>query len=203
MFIVLEGGEAVGKTSQMHALKQHFEKMGREVVLIREPGGTAFGEDVRPVILKHYDKVDSHVQMLTLAATKLHLLKTVIRPALADGKVVIADRYTLSMYTYQGVLGGVPAKTITSVLMDCGAFLEPGITFLLTADPCVSVERLRKRGIDNELDTLDPAAHERLTRAYETALLQSKSFGGIIHTVDTTHMEQDDVTRQILSLIAD
>lgn len=113
LFIVLEGIDNCGKTTQAALLKEHFEKQGREVVLTREPGGTQAGEEIREILLKPREKMmDPLAQTLLFYAARKEFLEEVVKPNLKEGKVVITDRFAASTFVYQGYVQGVDENFI-------------------------------------------------------------------------------------------
>lgn len=113
LFIVLEGIDNCGKTTQAALLKEYFEKQGREVVQTREPGGTDVGEEIREVLLKPRDTMmDPLAQTLLFYASRKEFLNGVVKPNLVQGKVIITDRFAASTFVYQGFVQGVDEKFI-------------------------------------------------------------------------------------------
>lgn len=113
LFIVLEGIDNCGKTTQAGLLKEYFESLGREVVQTREPGGTQVGEEIREVLLKPREKMpDPVAQTLLFYAARKEFLEEVVKPNLKAGKVVITDRFAASTFVYQGYVQGVDENFI-------------------------------------------------------------------------------------------
>ena len=108
LFIVMEGPDGSGKTTQINLLKEYLEEAGYECLITREPGGTVIGEEVRQLILNPEHKEMSPVtEMLLYAASRAQLVHEVIGPALEEGKIVISDRFVDSSIVYQGIAGGI------------------------------------------------------------------------------------------------
>lgn len=191
-FIVLEGGEAVGKSTMIHELKAVYEQLGHTVVCVREPGGTEFGQDVRRLFLKHQAFITSRAQVMLLLATKAELIFREIRPALAAGHIVLSDRYTLSLMVYQGILGGYPLPALKDLLRAAGLDLEPDETIVLTCTPETALQRLRGRADRNSMDSDVLADHQRLHAAY--AQLMDSS----MHVIDTTNRYPHEILDEIL-----
>ena len=99
LFIVIEGIDGCGKTTQINLLKQEY----KDAVFVREPGGTAIGNDIRHLLFNNIDKIDPMTEVLLFIASRAELVNTVIKPNLSAGKIVIADRFTLSSEIYQGI----------------------------------------------------------------------------------------------------
>ena len=133
MFITFEAGEGAGKTTQARLLATDLRAAGHDVVLTREPGGSAVAEDLRNTLLQgDPDRIDAMTELLVFtAARRDHILKT-IQPALDQGKIVICDRYIGSTYALQGA-GGIPDSTISAIHQLAGATLVPDLTIHLCA----------------------------------------------------------------------
>jgi len=112
-FITLEGGEGSGKTTQSELLAQALKSQGYGVLLTREPGGTPVGDQIRQVVLASHN-VDMHnlTELLLYEASRYQHVKEVIEPALAEGKVVICDRYADASMAYQGYGRGIPLEVV-------------------------------------------------------------------------------------------
>lgn len=144
-FIVLDGVEGCGKSTQAQLLAQALGSQGVPVVLTYEPGGTAVGEAVRGLLLDpaYADMHELTEAFLFCAARAQHVLE-VVRPALEAGKVVICDRFASSTYVYQGYAGGVGAEVVTRLNDVATGGLQPDLLIILDVDP--GVGRRRKQG---------------------------------------------------------
>lgn len=132
LFITLEGGEGGGKSTQAKLLKEKLTKAGREVVLTREPGGTPEAEKIRALLVDRNGgdwSIESEALMM-FAARAMHV-RDLIKPALADGKIVICDRFTDSTRAYQGYAGGIALDKIEQLKKIAIGDLEPQITLIL------------------------------------------------------------------------
>ena len=121
-FLAVEGVDGVGKSTLLAGLRSRFESKGREVIVVREPGGTPLGEAVRALLL-HESKVPigAEAQMLLFLASRVQLWEEQIAPTLAKGAVVLSDRYHLSTLVYQGIAGELGEERATEV---CQAVLK-------------------------------------------------------------------------------
>ncbi|ACX53197.1 thymidylate kinase [Ammonifex degensii KC4] len=127
-FIVLEGIDGVGKTTQARILAQKLREQGREVVEVREPGGTRLGEAIRELLQK--EELAPWAEACLFLASRAQLVEEVIKPALAKGKVVVGDRFSLSTLAYQGALGLEPDKLAQLNSWVTGG-LEPDLTLVI------------------------------------------------------------------------
>ena len=132
LFLSFEGGEGSGKSLQARGLAQTLLERGRDVVLTREPGGTAAGERIRDILLHAREiPLSPEAQLLLFSSARAQLVREVIRPALDAGKIVIADRFFDSSVVYQGHGQGVPLEAIREVTRLAVGTLVPDRTFLL------------------------------------------------------------------------
>ena len=145
MFISFEGIDGVGKSTQADLLEAHLVDLSREVVRTLEPGGSELGRDIRKLLL-HSGHVDARAEALLYAADRAHHVATVIRPALAEGKVVITDRYLDSSVAYQGAGRILGATEVRDLSMWAIQGLLPALTVLLDLDAASAVARRAKTG---------------------------------------------------------
>lgn len=151
IFITLEGGEGVGKSSQIERLRSRFEKLGRAVVVTREPGGTKGAEIMRHVLLSGAaEPFGPDLEAMLFSAARADHVELVIRPALMRGDVVLCDRFIDSTRVYQGITGNVPLeflKQLEGVVCDD---VMPDLTLLLDLDPETGMKRAGKRRDDTK-----------------------------------------------------
>lgn len=145
MFISFEGIDGVGKSTQADLLEAHLVGLSREVVRTLEPGGSELGRDIRKLLL-HSGHVDARAEALLYAADRAHHVATVIRPALAEGQVVITDRYLDSSVAYQGAGRILGATEVRDLSMWAIQGLLPVLTVLLDLDAASAVARRAKTG---------------------------------------------------------
>lgn len=142
LFLSFEGGEGSGKSLQARGLAQTLNERGREVVLTREPGGTAAGERIRDILLHAREiPLSPEAQVLLFSSARAQLVREVIRPALDTGKIVIADRFFDSTVVYQGHAHGVSLEAIREVTALAVGTLVPDRTFLLDVPVEVGLAR--------------------------------------------------------------
>jgi dTMP kinase len=135
-FIVFEGGDAVGKTTQVGRLCDWLQSAGYEVVRTFEPGDTEAGRRIREIVLSPATReLDPRAEALLYAADKAHHLAVVVRPALARGAVVVCDRYVDSMLAYQGAGRALDVTELEQVARWATDDLQPDLTVLLDMDP--------------------------------------------------------------------
>ncbi|HUG56439.1 MAG TPA: dTMP kinase [Candidatus Limnocylindrales bacterium] len=168
-FVSFEGGEGSGKSVQARSLAEWLRERGREVVLTREPGGTAAGERIREILLHAREaRLSPVAQALLFSAARAQLVDEVIRPALGTGKIVVADRFFDSTYAYQGYGGGADLDGLRAVTRLAVGDVRPQRTFLLDLPLEVGLARAGRRGDErwDRFESDDPAYHERVRDGY-------------------------------------
>ncbi len=166
-FITVEGGEGVGKTTQLAFIREYLEQAGHRVVLTREPGGTALGEEIRSLLLGHrHDGMAPATETLLMFAARAEHLERVIRPALAAGRWVLCDRFTDATYAYQGGGRGLPPERI-AVLEDwVQGELRPDLTLLFDLPVAAGLQRAGRRGAADRFERENADFFERVRAAY-------------------------------------
>ena len=146
-FITLEGGEGVGKTTNLHFIKDYLQQQQIQVTVTREPGGTALAEKIRQLLLDaDSEKVAETSELLLMFAARAQHIQHVIAPALAQGNWVLCDRFTDATYAYQGGGRGLSIDTIAWLEQLVQGELRPDLTLLLDAPIEIGMERAQKRG---------------------------------------------------------
>jgi dTMP kinase len=162
VFITLEGPEGSGKSENARWLARRCEALGRPVVLVREPGGTPFGEAARGLLLRCTPSPSALAALLLFNAARAELVQTVVRPALAEGRTVICDRFADSTLAYQGYGAGLPLAQVREVNRIATGDLVPDVTLLLDVPADEGLRRKRSSGEWNVIDGLDVAFHHRV-----------------------------------------
>lgn len=170
-FISFEGGEGVGKSTQIRRLAERLTDMGRDVLVTREPGGSERAERLRSVLLTGAAKAFGPLAETTLiASARADHVDRVIRPALERGSVVLCDRFIDSTRAYQGALGGVDASTIRSLERVATRGVVPALTVILDAPAEAGLGRARRRAAAGEgadrFEAEDMTFHEKLRIAF-------------------------------------
>lgn len=132
MFFSIDGGDGTGKSTQSDLLCRWLRGLGHDVVACRDPGSTPLGEVIRGILLDRHDlEIHRRSEMLLYMAARAQLAEQVIRPALHEGKIVVADRYLLANVVYQGHGGGLDVETLWEVGRVATGGLMPDLTILL------------------------------------------------------------------------
>lgn len=141
LFVVFEGGEGAGKSTQVQLLAAFLEKKGREVLVTREPGATLVGAKIRALLLDPATSLSARAEALLYAADRAQHVATVISPALASGGVVISDRFVDSSLAYQGAGRALPVNEVAELSQWATQGMRPDLTVLLDVDPEVGLAR--------------------------------------------------------------
>ncbi len=163
-FIVIEGPDGSGKSTQLQLLAQNMQTSGFAVVTTREPGGTALGERIRQLLLERSFLPEPSTELLLFAAARAELVAKVIAPALAASQNVVCDRFAASTVAYQGYGLGINLDIIASVNKLATGGLEPDVYFLLDIPPDIGLRR--KRGSVNRIDERELDFHSRVRNGY-------------------------------------
>ena len=142
-FITFEGGEGVGKSTQIQLLKDKLISRGKTVVTTREPGGTKAAEAIRSVLLENqYHELTDRAEALLFAAARADVIANVVDPALAAGNIVLSDRYFDSSVAYQGYARNLGAAEVKSLSLWATRGLIPDLTIFLDLDPTIGIGRV-------------------------------------------------------------
>lgn len=164
-FITFEGGEGTGKSTQARKLAERLEATGIPVIVTREPGGTALGEDIRALILKDRPQ-DPLTELLLFAAARAEHMTSIIRPALDDGTWVISDRFIDSTRVYQGKLYKIEPELIATLERFTVGHEFPNLTLILDLPPEAGLERAASRGTLSRYDAERIETHETLREGF-------------------------------------
>jgi dTMP kinase len=165
IFITFEGPEGCGKSTQSKLLYDHL-KRSFACVHTREPGGTPLGERVRSVLLHSGNvKISDLAELFLFEAARAEIVREVIKPALAENKIVICDRFSDATFSYQGCGGKVPLESIESLDRIATAGLKPDLTVSLDIDTITGLRRAKNKGVDR-MESKDLAYHRRVRLGY-------------------------------------
>jgi dTMP kinase len=202
--IVLEGPEGVGKSTQHRLLADHLAARGRDVVALREPGGTPAGDAIRALLLNPSSEIAPEAEALLYMASRAQLVKTAIMPALARGAIVLLDRFFLATYAYQGAGRGIPAGVLAGVNQLATGELVPDLTLLLTLPVTEGLARAARRGAHDRIERADLEFHERVAGAFTTFAAPAWQAGhpecGPIVLVDASGAEREVLERLLATL---
>ena len=167
-FIVVEGSEGVGKSTQIKTIKSFLEEHKIEYIVTREPGGTSFGESIRSIILDQNNDTDNLTDSLLFYASRYENYNKIILPALKNGKTVICDRFHYSTLVYQGIVGDDElVKKVHNIFDAIFSKSIDHIIYLYT-DPEESLKRISRRSITDKFESRGLDYLNKLNKAYES-----------------------------------
>jgi len=201
MFITLEGPEGSGKTSQLPRLADYLREQGYDVLTTREPGGTIIGDQVRAVLTRlDNTAMQPRTEILLFLAARAQLVEEVIRPALAQGKIILSDRYADSTLAYQGYGHGVDLALLRLLLDFATDGLRPDLTLLLDVDPAVGLSRRRSSGGEwNRLDAYALEFHQRVRQGYLTMAHQEPTRWRVVDASQPPDVVQSALSQLVLN----
>jgi len=177
-FIVLEGGDGVGKSTQAVLLSSFMDARGIPHVLTREPGGTPVGEAIREILLGRADfDMPAETELLLMLAARATFVRDVVRPALAEGKVVLADRFSLSTLAYQGYGRGLDLGDVREAIRIATGGLDADLYVVLDLPAGEGTARQQRDGM--QPDRIEQAGDSFLSRVREGYLELSESEGTV------------------------
>jgi dTMP kinase len=192
---VVEGPEGAGKSTLVRWLGTTLRGDGREVLTVREPGGTPIAEAARKLALKSRHDRAYGAELFLFLAARADLVERVIRPALANGQIVVADRFGLSTIAYQVAGRGLSRGDVEAALRVATGGLTPDLTLILDVPVTVGRERQRSAGkVKDRIEREDDTFHTRVREAYRSA-----SGPGIVHidASQTKKAVQDAAWREV------
>ncbi|WP_410473369.1 dTMP kinase [Guyparkeria sp. TX1] len=197
-FVTLEGLEGAGKSTAMDFVREWFEARGEAVLCTREPGGTPLAEELRSVLKAvREEPVAASTELLLMFAARAQHVERVIRPALAEGRVVICDRFTDSTRAYQGAGRGLPMATIDQLAEVAHSGCDPELTLWLDVPVVLGLERAASREAADRFEQEALTFFERVRGGFESLCKREPSR---VRRVDAT-CPLDEVRGQIESVL--
>jgi len=204
-FITFEGIDGSGKSTQLRLLANHLKEHRCNVLATREPGGTAIGLRLRAALLDANEEVDPLTELLVFAADRAQHVRRVLKPALAEGLVVISDRYADATVAYQGAGRGFQPELIEEIVRLATEGLKPDLTLLFDVSVGESTNRTTRRSnARNKRDRLDiehSDFHERVRDAYHQIAISEPERVKIIDTSGPVEATQDQVRSILLPFL--
>jgi len=174
--ISFEGGEGGGKTTQIVRLRDRLTKAGHDVIAVREPGGTAVGEQIREVVLSSKNTgISFTTEVLLFQAARAQIYREIVIPSLQAGKVVVMDRTRDSSVVYQGMVRKFGKELIEQLNNISTQNTYPDMTFLLDVPVNIGLDRRARTGEVNRLDMEAKQFHEEVRKAYFELAHQDKT----------------------------
>lgn len=198
VFITFEGTEGCGKSTQVSLLTQKLITLGKRFRTLREPGGTPIGEEIRHT-LKHSNAnhaMTAETELLLMNASRAQLVREVIRPALANGEIIVCDRFYDSTIAYQGYGRELDLRLVRSIIDAAVGETRPDLTILLWVSPEVSAQRLSKRQstmpfVRDRFEEAERDFFDRVAKGYQAIAASEQERVRIVNaTGDVAAVEQ-------------
>ena len=197
--LVFDGSNGAGKTTVIKSVEQHLLSKGYEVLLTREPGGTPIGEKIREVILDpSTPEMSFMTELMLFGAGRAQHIQEKIIPALAQGKIVISDRFDAATYSFQHFARGIDLDTITKINDLALAGFAPDLNIILDLDPVEGLKRVHSRG--EGLDRLEDEKLDFLVKARNGYLTQAKQRPEKFSVVDAAQ-SKEAVLANVISIV--
>ncbi|RBW63046.1 dTMP kinase [Ruegeria sp. A3M17] len=198
LFLTFEGIDGSGKSSQARMLAEHLRGLGHDVVLTREPGGSAGAEEIRSLVLEgDPDRWSAETEILLFTAARRDHLERTIRPALAEGKVVICDRFADSTRMYQGLSRG-DLRGLVDQLHDLMIGREPDMTVLIDMDPETGLSRAKGRqGTEERFEDFGLALQQQMRAGF---LALADEYSDRFRVVDGNR-DMDSVAQDVTDIV--
>ncbi|MFA6168412.1 MAG: dTMP kinase [Gemmatimonadaceae bacterium] len=164
--VVFEGGEGAGKTTQLERLALRLGRHGAQARMLREPGGTPVGDEIRALLLRPGAQIPARTEALLFMASRAALMVEQVRPALERGEIVLLDRFFLSTYAYQVGGRGLPESEVRDANAFATGGLVPDVTVLLTLPVELGLARAAQRGAADRMEQAERAFHDRVNAAF-------------------------------------
>lgn len=199
MFIVIEGIDGSGKSTQIENLKSYFQGKGLDVIVTREPGGTRIGEKIRWILLDPENReMESLTEMLLYAASRAQHVAELIQKNIDQGIHVICDRFVLSSYVYQGIARGIDLDIVKKVNKIAMQGLIPDITFFINIDDEEAFRRRLKRMSSDRIENENKDFHFKVFNGYRQL---AKDMENLVWVDGMRRIE--DVTKDMIGYIAE
>lgn len=195
LFITFEGADGCGKTTQINLLKKYLEENGHNVLLTREPGGKGLGEKVREILLNYDGPVSDRCESFLFLADRAQNVDVIVKPALAEGKIVLCDRHTDSTVAYQGYGRGLDLEKIHMLNNLATGGKKPDITFVFDVDIETSMKR-----VGNEKDRMESAGREFFNKVRNGYLEIAKFEPERVKVVDSTR-SIEEVHKDVVEIV--
>lgn len=198
LFITFEGVEGCGKSSQIQRTYNELIKLGYEVVITREPGGTVVGEKIRDIILdaKHKE-ISALTELFLFETARTRIVDEVIVPALKAGKVVLCDRFNDSTYVYQGYAGKLDLKDIKKVDDIATSKIKPDLTIVLDISAEKGLERACKRSKKDRMEQKALLYHKKVRQGFVDIARKNKRRIKVVKVVEGIDQTFKEVWKHI------
>ena len=201
-FITIEGIEGVGKSTNIDFISSYLKSRNINLIVTREPGGTELAEKIRKILLDpQKEEVPEVGELLLFFAARSFHVNNVIQPALAEGKYVVCDRFTDATIAYQGSGRGFNVDRINLIANWVHKNIEPDMTILLDAPAEIGMERAKKRGSKDRMESEQMSFYRRVRKGYLNLAKNEPKRFAIIDATKTLIEVQKDITKNLENLV--
>ena len=197
MFITLDGIDGVGKSTQIERLISYLEQEGHETLLVRDPGTTEIGARLRQILLESDLELHQRTEAMLFMTSRCEMVETMIRPAIAEGKTVVSDRFLLANVVYQSVGDKISPDVLWQMGRLANGGLTPDLTILLDMPAQRSMERIGK-----ETDRMESRGVEYM-EAVRQGFLQELTHSSEATAMIDADQSPEDVSREMLAIVAE
>ncbi len=198
ILVSFEGSEGSGKSTQIRRLAKNLEALGKEALVIREPGSTQIGEEIRRILKRadHSAKMCAEAELLLFAAARAQIVREIILPALQESKIVLCDRFLDSTVVYQGTARGLSEEAIKNINSFAAGDLLPDMTVILDIPAEVGLERARHRSAElpDRMEQEDIDFYQKVRQGYLSLVQPERSERFIIINGNA---QEDVIAKQI------
>jgi dTMP kinase len=197
--VVFDGSNGAGKTTVINEVEKHLKSKGLDVILTREPGGTPIGEKIRNIILDSSTPEMSNIaELMLFGAGRAQHIQEKIKPSLAEGKIVISDRFDAATFSFQHYARGIDIETITKINDLALDGFKPDMNIILDLDPIEGLKRVKQRG--EGLDRLEDEKLDFLIKARNGYLSQANEQPSMFEVIDASKTK-DNVLKDVIKVI--
>jgi dTMP kinase len=192
VIISFEGGEGAGKTTNAASLGLYLTSKGLPWLSFREPGGSSFSEEVRGLFLKQ--DLDVMAELLLILSSRAQNIARIIEPSLAEGTIIIIDRFIDSTLVYQGIVGGLGYERVKAIMELTGTWIEPDLTFVMDVSPELGLSRIRP---SDRFERMGQDYHQRIRGAFLRICSNNR------HRIIDTSLSREQVHESIIKQVDD
>lgn len=201
-FVTFEGIEGCGKSTQTNLLAKNLRERGHTVLLTREPGGPPIGEAIRTILLNpDFTEMSPMTELLLYVAARHQHIEELIKPALAEGKIVLSDRYADSSFAYQGAARRLKTETLKEIHRTAGADFKPHLTFLFDLPPETGLKRVAARGSMDRFEKEQLHFHQKVREGYLDIAKKEPARVKIIPAEQNIDAVANAVLKEILEIL--
>lgn len=201
-FITLEGGEGVGKSTNLKFIEQILLERGIDVVVTREPGGTPLAEELRKLLLENRDEAfNPTAELLVVFAARAQHLNEVILPALSRGAWVLSDRFTDATYAYQGYGRGLPLDQISTLEKLVQSGTQPDATFYLDVDVKLGLQRAAARASLDRFENEQIVFFENVRKGYHARIAENPERFFVIDASEPLDRVQAEIAEKLKKIL--